>query len=785
MFEKLKIDYNPFEKMISIESENGKWGNENGLAGDSFDYFVSKIPELIYNEIFDDSDKYEITFIGREFEHITLENALSHFFENKNVEYKIIHNRKYEFNLKEYITEFETLPYNYIDEDKKRIILDELKSTVKMNVLGLYSSGKSTFINALLGDDILYTHSDVATNKILKIYDTDDESISIKSICKKSITKQYEIDEENSLRDTLEKLNSSDDLKEIQLNIDIPSINCTMLNYELLDTPGVNNSQNIEHKHIAYDNIADNENMPLILFVVNINSYVSDDQETIFNSIKKALEDNNKQNQDRFLFVVNRADEIKRKDFDDVVENIKKYLNTTFNKNVNIYFTDSYHAVLIKKVLSNIKIEDEDDEDNLDLYLKKARDNKVKFLPEYSTISSHEKEILQKNKTIGDNDTEEEILKKALYYTGIPTVEKVIQNYIDHHATLHKFQYAYEKVSDYLKKYSDDQKELNQKKNQKQKELEVKNLSLDNLKNDISENSKLKKLYEDEIKKLQNEINHLNKFVSDFKPEVKKFEIKIQNLKINNDGLNKINREWLDTVERLKNEFGNDIKYIEKLSSKLSEKGTALISEAKKTVRNDFRKKAEEIVLNFQTIVSERSSHLGLLHDQFLNEVKVNGLDQYQERFNVSSNQIKKERETDRWDYFTLGISKLFRDKENIDQEKINKISINLKSIIKTIEEQSEKELAQLKDKAKEKISDFEAFVQAKLNKLKNEEIKLNDKKESLEILKKDTKSQTKEKKSIISQMNKNEKELKSIDDNLKSLEEKIDKLTSLLEGII
>lgn len=782
MFEKLKIDYNPFEKMISIESENGKWGNENGLAGDSFDYFVSKIPELIYNEILDDSDKYEITFIGREFEHITLDNALSHFFENKNVEYKIIHNRKYEFNLKEYITEFETLPDNYIDKDKKRIILDELKSTVKMNVLGLYSSGKSTFINALLGDDILYTHSDVATNKILKIYDTDDESVSIKSICKDGNTNKYEIDEENSLRDTLEKLNSSDDLKEIQLNIDIPSIDCTMLNYELLDTPGVNNSQNTEHKHIAYDNIADNENMPLILFIVNINSYVSDDQETIFNSIKKALEDNNKQNQERFLFVVNRADEIKRKDFDNVVENIKKYLNTIFNKNVNLYFTDSYHAVLIKKVLSTIEIEDEDDQDSLDLYLKKIREGKVKFLPEYSTISLHEKELLQKNKIIDDNDTKKEILKKALLCTGIPTVEKVIQNYIDHHATLHKFQYAYEKVSDYLKKYSDDQKELNQKKNQIQKELEVQYLSLDDLRNGISENSQLKKLYEDEIINLQNTINDLNQFVNDFKPEVEKFKVKIENLKINNEGLNKINREWLDTIERLKNEYGNDIKYIEKLSLKLSEKGTALISEARTTVRNDFRKKAQAIELDFQNIVSERSSHLGLLHDQFLNEVKVNGLDQHQERFNVSSNQIKTERETDGWDYLTFGISKLFRDKENIDQEKVNEISTKLKSKIATIGNDSNQDLTQLKDKANKQISGFEAFVQAKLNELKNEEIKLNNTKEELETLKKANKSQSKEKKLIENQISEKVKELKIMDDNLKSLEEKIKKLTSLLE---
>lgn len=281
---------------------------------------------------------------------------------------------------------------------------------------------------------------------------------------------------------------------------------------------------------------------------------------------------------------------------------------------------------------------------------------------------------------------------------------------------------------------------------------------------------------------MQNTINDLNQFVNDFKPEVEKFKVKIENLKINNEGLNKINREWLDTIERLKNEYGNDIKYIEKLSLKLSEKGTALISEARTTVRNDFRKKAQAIELDFQNIVSERSSHLGLLHDQFLNEVKVNGLDQHQERFNVSSNQIKTERETDGWDYLTFGISKLFRDKENIDQEKVNEISTKLKSKIATIGNDSNQDLTQLKDKANKQISGFEAFVQAKLNELKNEEIKLNNTKEELETLKKANKSQSKEKKLIENQISEKVKELKIMDDNLKSLEEKIKKLTSLLE---
>ena len=55
---------------------------------------------------------------------------------------------------------------------------DTVKPSVSVCVLGLYSAGKSAFINSLIGEEILPSGSDPTTAKVFRIYCSDSYSVS-------------------------------------------------------------------------------------------------------------------------------------------------------------------------------------------------------------------------------------------------------------------------------------------------------------------------------------------------------------------------------------------------------------------------------------------------------------------------------------------------------------------------------------------------------------------------------------------------------------------------------
>ena len=190
---KIKIISNPYQKKIAYQRWNeseGKWiaidleNNENSkllsdeLTTTFFPFIVQKIVSVIVNEYQDDSGKIDIVFDGTEDEYRDLREVCEDEYFNI---VEIAKGERYLENARDILPDikniFESIKpliaTSFVSMDKiageiKRFT-DASEDKIPICVLGNYSSGKSTFINALIGGEILPSGDEPITAKIYKI----------------------------------------------------------------------------------------------------------------------------------------------------------------------------------------------------------------------------------------------------------------------------------------------------------------------------------------------------------------------------------------------------------------------------------------------------------------------------------------------------------------------------------------------------------------------------------------------------------------------------------------
>lgn len=223
-------------------------------------------------------------------------------------------------------------------------------SLIPLVVLGNYSAGKSSFINALIGYDILPNSDSPATAKIIKISQSFDDTASISFEADRvpitidvkqglfsidgeaSVTKKLFTDlEEKITRSTdqgleyylnafLAVINDAEvkglvqDISEV-ISVSVPFrsgvLSQSNHQFVLFDTPGSNSSSNQDHLAVLKSAMRNMSN-GLILFVTEINALDTVDNVKLFDELKSIKEIDS-----RFsLIVVNKADSADFSDFD-------------------------------------------------------------------------------------------------------------------------------------------------------------------------------------------------------------------------------------------------------------------------------------------------------------------------------------------------------------------------------------------------------------------------------------------------------------------------------------
>ena len=336
---------------------------------------------------------------------------------------------------------------------------DTVKPSVSVCVLGLYSAGKSAFINSLIGEEILPSGSDPTTAKVFRIYCSDCHSVSfdIKGVpCTVKFDGGIEIEGVDnaalkeeiigkikrhnypafSMNELLSLINkekltdkSAYPIGEI-IDIHIPFRNSSLptdkFDFVVYDTPGSNSDTNKEHLAILESSL-DSQTNALPVFLTTPDTMDSTDNEKLLSLIEKtgtALDVTNA------IIVVNKSDEKGANALNNKREKCED-LKITKWKSTRIYFMSSIIALASKK--TNPHNESTwFDEDTFELFDDKCR----KY--ESGDRKLYKYNIIDKSKEIALGDRELTMNEQLFYNSGLAGVESEIADYAQHYALYNK-----------------------------------------------------------------------------------------------------------------------------------------------------------------------------------------------------------------------------------------------------------------------------------------------------------------------------------------------------------
>lgn len=504
---KIKIISNPYKQEIKyetyrensqdwidvgVESPNGKLREEK-FRKCFFPFNVKEILETIVNDYYmTNKGKVEIIFEGTKEEYGDLVKVIqTEKFQSKFIvinSKSTLDNAKFILNeAKEEFNNIKPVIEKVIDEEKEitknlKKVSDALDDIVPICVFGNYSSGKSTFINALIGKEILPSGGDPVTAKTFKIQNSSQEDlarIKFSHFDKEielsfednryrvtkgdtndellvelaNIYKENELDTLNKLiATTLELINNFDkrdpssteigNIIELYIAFSKTGIVGSSNNkFVIFDTPGSNTATNDKHIEVLKEALEGFSN-GIPVWVSQYESIDSTDNEVLCNNILniEALDT-------RFtMIVLNKADvsDLPEHEFNDKqIMNIKEFKSVEKMYASGIFFVSSImclgaknDGVLLDRNYRKIYkhqsdiFNDPQDEDYMELYKYNIMPLQIK--EEVIEYSINEKNLVYVNSGLHCVEKEiEDFASKYSAYNKCQMVNALLANVVD------------------------------------------------------------------------------------------------------------------------------------------------------------------------------------------------------------------------------------------------------------------------------------------------------------------------------------------------------------------
>ena len=348
---------------------------------------------------------------------------------------------------------------------------ETVKPEIAICVMGLYSSGKSAFINSLIGKEILSSASNPETAKIYKISNSKATQIAFQyngEPCKISFTKKLSkydkkkfsnadcINTANSylkekkiegaekrLYYFLQKLNeyaAKDNKKAnpeigdvIEISVPFGQTYLPIDKYEFViyDTPGTDSASNPEHFEVLKKSLEEQTSgLPILVSTPD-----SMDNSNYKDLIESKDEYGRALDLENLIIVVNKSDGKSTNELLRLTETIDKMI-VTENEYKNLYFASSVIGLGAKKCLDNI---DEwlDEDYECTFFDKNSRfeNRNHKFYTRLYDYNIVPENIKDKTLTHCDVDSDD---KYFLWNSGIPSIEIGIGNFAEKFAQYNK-----------------------------------------------------------------------------------------------------------------------------------------------------------------------------------------------------------------------------------------------------------------------------------------------------------------------------------------------------------
>ncbi|MAC47634.1 MAG: hypothetical protein CMI12_12400 [Oceanospirillum sp.] len=281
-------------------------------------------------------------------------------------------------------------------------------------ILATMSAGKSTLVNALIGQELLPTSNEACTARIFKIENDDFQEGFIASISDNSKERSWV----EAFPESLSQLNKCDDKGLINIKGNIKSIETTDAELVIYDTPGPNNSQDKSHGELTKKILHDG-NFGQVIYVMNATQFGVEDDAKLLTSLFGLVEKDLKNKE--IIFILNKADQVDGsvgESLDDLVSSSEIYLSRLGFESIKIFPISAMAALLSRKALHNHKLTRKERR-TLDDLIDHAEDTS-KSLYEYSNISKQEIEYIKECKLMNNDNSD---LWGLLDYSGITAVE--------------------------------------------------------------------------------------------------------------------------------------------------------------------------------------------------------------------------------------------------------------------------------------------------------------------------------------------------------------------------
>ncbi len=311
-------------------------------------------------------------------------------------------------------------------------------STLSVSIMAPMKNGKSTLINAFLGQDLLPSATQRCTAKISYIEHIDGiTTFQAKPIYLSGKESDF-IPCDNKL---LGEWNQNDDVRHVKVQGELPGIRSVGdYNLRFIDTPGPDSAIHKEDL-LTIERFLSDTSLPMVVYIID---RVNIGETNYLERLKQHMGKYGKQSDDRFLFVVSRIDQLDIKAEHTAEDNpIRAKIDAVRADLRELGINEPRIFPVSAKIALNMRnynrITAEFDKESADSDFKRYRRNLetinetlINFMPLSASIrSSIQSEIEQLRKKIDEkNDTREERLRYIELLSGVPALELTIIEYL-------------------------------------------------------------------------------------------------------------------------------------------------------------------------------------------------------------------------------------------------------------------------------------------------------------------------------------------------------------------
>lgn len=370
----------------------------------------------------------------------------------------------------------------------------ETEPNFEVNVIATMSSGKSTLINSLLGQQLLPSKNNACTATIVRIHDRKGVQGFIGQPLGADGRELAQLGPVDSAQ--LQSWNGDPQIQQIELSGAIANVTINPhANLVLVDTPGPNSSRNKEHGAATRRAIKDKA-LPLVLYVLNADQLGTTDDQSLLTLVREEMRKGGKQARDRFVFVLNRIDAIdpEEQSIEESLQEARAHLRDNEIKDAVLLPVSARLAKLVRQQRNGYPLTDTEHYDYLPSLSRRFSQSAELQMLQYMNVSANVREQAEALLAKAKKSSHEHAL--AEQHSGVPVLELVIDEYLDKYALPDRVYRTQRLLDGTLQQAEEEARAFEDLKHKSQAELQALQAELQRIEASIKQGDDLKALNE-------------------------------------------------------------------------------------------------------------------------------------------------------------------------------------------------------------------------------------------------------------------------------------------------